>query len=346
LNSRLARLSFCRYSFSIMNTGLTAINAAVAESSAFTRPLFNELSKVIVGQQYLVERLVIGLLANGHVLLEGVPGLAKTLAVKSLANCFHVKFARLQFTPDMLPADVIGTQVYNPQNGGFTTRKGPVFANLVLADEINRAPAKVQSALLEAMQEKQVTLGEQSYRLEEPFLVLATQNPIEQEGTYPLPEAQVDRFMLKLRIGYPTRAEERQILELMARTSGQPHTSAVVDPQQILKAREVINDIYVDDKVKDYIVDVVCATRDPDHYKIDVKEFIQLGASPRATIALTLTAKAYAFLKGRGYVTPQDVKSIGMDVLRHRVAITYEAEAEEKTSENIIQKIFDELPVP
>jgi MoxR-like ATPase len=329
-----------------MNTGLTAINAAVAESSAFTRPLFNELSKVIVGQQYLVERLVIGLLANGHVLLEGVPGLAKTLAVKSLANCMHVKFARLQFTPDMLPADVIGTQVYNPQSGSFSTRKGPVFANLVLADEINRAPAKVQSALLEAMQEKQVTIGDQTYRLEEPFLVLATQNPIEQEGTYPLPEAQVDRFMLKLKIGYPSRAEERQILDMMARTSGQPHTNPVVDAQQILKAREVINDIYVDDKVKDYIVDLVCATRDPDHYKIAVKEFIQLGASPRATIALTLAAKAYAFLKGRGYVTPQDVKSIGMDVLRHRVAITYEAEAEEKTSENIIQKIFDELPVP
>jgi MoxR-like ATPase len=329
-----------------MNTGLTAINEAVAESSAFTRPLFNELSKVIVGQQYLVERLVIGLLANGHVLLEGVPGLAKTTAVKALANAMHVKFARLQFTPDMLPADVIGTQVYNPQSGNFSTRKGPVFANLVLADEINRAPAKVQSALLEAMQEKQVTIGDQSYRLDEPFLVLATQNPIEQEGTYPLPEAQVDRFMLKLKIGYPTRAEERQILELMARTTTPPHTEAVVDAQQILKAREVINDIYVDDKVKDYIVDLVCATRDPDHYKIAVKEFIQLGASPRATIALTLAAKAYAFLKGRGYVTPQDVKSIGMDVLRHRVAITYEAEAEEKTSETVIQKIFDELPVP
>jgi MoxR-like ATPase len=329
-----------------MNSGLTAINEAVAEASFFTRPLFNELSKVIVGQQYLVERLVIGLLANGHVLLEGVPGLAKTTAVKALANAMHVKFARLQFTPDMLPADVIGTQVYNPQSGSFSTRKGPVFANLVLADEINRAPAKVQSALLEAMQEKQVTIGDQSYRLEEPFLVLATQNPIEQEGTYPLPEAQVDRFMLKLKIGYPTRAEERQILELMARTTTPPHTEAVVDAQQILKAREVINDIYVDDKVKDYIVDLVCATRDPDHYKIAVKEFIQLGASPRATIALTLAAKAYAFLKGRGYVTPQDVKSIGMDVLRHRVAITYEAEAEEKTSETVVQKIFDELPVP
>ncbi len=246
----------------------------------------------------------------------------------------------------MLPADVIGTQIYNPQSGGFTTRKGPVFANLVLADEINRAPAKVQSALLEAMQEKQVTIGDQTFKLEEPFLVLATQNPIEQEGTYPLPEAQVDRFMLKLKIGYPSRAEERQILEVMAKTSGTPTCSAVVTPKQILKAREVINDIYVDDKVKDYIVDLVCATRDPEHYKIAVKDFIQLGASPRATIALTLAAKAYAFLKGRGYVTPQDVKSIGMDVLRHRVAITYEAEAEEKTSETVIQKIFDELPVP
>ena len=329
-----------------MNTGISAINDAVKEASAFTHPLFNEIGKVIVGQQYLVERLVIGLLANGHVLLEGVPGLAKTLAVKSLANCISAKFARLQFTPDMLPADVIGTQIYNPQSGGFSTRQGPIFANLILADEINRAPAKVQSALLEAMQEKQVTIGEQTFKLEEPFLVLATQNPIEQEGTYPLPEAQVDRFMLKLKIGYPSRDEERKILELMAKTSGTPVTHAVVDPKDILKAREVIDDIYIDDKVKDYIVDLVCATREPDKYKIQVRDFIQLGASPRATIYLTLAAKAYAFLKGRGYVTPQDVKSIGMDVLRHRVAITYEAEAEEKTSETIIQKIFDELPVP
>jgi MoxR-like ATPase len=329
-----------------MSTGINAINEAVKEASAFTRPLFNELGKVVIGQSYLTERLVIGLLANGHVLLEGVPGLAKTLSVKSLANCIHVKFSRLQFTPDMLPADVIGTQIYNPQSGGFSTRKGPVFANLILADEINRAPAKVQSALLEAMQEKQVTIGDQTFKLEEPFLVLATQNPIEQEGTYPLPEAQVDRFMLKLKIGYPSRGEERQILDLMARTSGTPTASAVVDPKDILKAREVINDIYIDDKVKEYIVDIVCATREPETYKIAVKDFIQLGASPRATICLTLAAKAYAFLKGRGYVTPQDVKSIGMDVLRHRVAITYEAEAEEKTSETVIQKIFDELPVP
>src|SRR5213595_2585287 len=290
-----------------MNTGIKAINEAVQEASAFLRPLFNELGKVIVGQTYLVERLVIGLLANGHVLLEGVPGLAKTLAVKSLAGCLSVKFSRLQFTPDMLPADVIGTQIYNPQSGAFTTRRGPIFANLVLADEINRAPAKVQSPLL---------------------------------------EAQVERFMLKLKIGYPSRAEERQILDLMARTSGPPVTTAVVEPQQILNARQVINDIYVDDKVKDYIVDLVCATREPEAHNIQVKDFIQLGASPRATISLTLAGKAHAFLRGRGYVTPQDIKSISMDVLRHRVAITYEAEAEEKTSETVIQKIFDELPVP
>lgn len=329
-----------------MNTGISAINEAVREASAFVRPLFNEIGKVIVGQGYLIERLVIGLLANGHILLEGVPGLAKTLSVKTLAACINAKFARLQFTPDMLPADIIGTQIYNPHTGSFTTRKGPIFANLILADEINRAPAKVQSALLEAMQEKQVTIGEQTFKLDEPFLVLATQNPIEQEGTYPLPEAQVDRFMLKLKIGYPSRGEERQILDLMAKTSGLPTVAPVVDLKQILAAREVINDIYVDDKVKEYIVDLVCATREPDKYKIPVKEFIQLGASPRATIYLTLAAKAYAFLRGRGYVTPQDVKSIGMDVLRHRVMITYEAEAEEKTSETIIQKIFDELPVP
>jgi MoxR-like ATPase len=329
-----------------MNTGISAINEEVQRASAFVRPLMSEIGKVVIGQTYLVERLIIGLLANGHVLLEGVPGLAKTLSVKTLASCINVRFQRLQFTPDMLPADVIGTQIYNPQSGGFTTRKGPIFANLVLADEINRAPAKVQSALLEAMQEKQVTIGEQTFKLDEPFLVLATQNPIEQEGTYPLPEAQVDRFMLKLKIDYPSREEERQILDLMARTSNLPQARAVIEPKEILTARQVINDIYIDDKVKDYIVDLVCATRTPDIYKIQVKDFIQLGASPRATIALTLCAKAYAFLRGRGYVTPQDVKSIGMDVLRHRVTITYEAEAEDKTSETVVQKIFNELPVP
>jgi MoxR-like ATPase len=274
-----------------------------------------------------------------------VPGLAKTLSVKTLATAMHVKFSRLQFTPDMLPADVVGTQIYNPA-GGFTTRKGPVFANLVLADEINRAPAKVQSALLEAMQERQVTIGDQTYKLPDPFLVLATQNPIEQEGTYTLPEAQVDRFMLKLKVGYPSREEERLILDLMARTSGHPTVEPVIQPETILKARQVINELYVDDKVKDYIVDVVCATRDPEAYKLKLKDLIQMGASPRATIALTLAAKAHAFIRGRGYVTPQDVKSIGMDVLRHRITLTYEAEAEEKTSEDIVQRLFDELPVP
>jgi MoxR-like ATPase len=330
----------------VVEFSIQEINEKVRRDAAFVQRLKTEMKRVIVGQEKVLDGLLIGLLSNGHVLLEGVPGLAKTLAVKSLAACIHVKFSRLQFTPDMLPADVIGTQIYNPQSGGFSTRKGPIFANLILADEINRAPAKVQSALLEAMQEKQVTIDDQTFKLEEPFLVLATQNPIEQEGTYPLPEAQVDRFMLKLKIAYPARGEERQILDLMARTSGTPTTSAVVNPQDILKAREIINDIYIDDKVKEYIVDLVCATREPEQYKIQVKDFIQLGASPRATINLALAAKAYAFLKGRGYVTPQDVKSIGMDVLRHRVAITYEAEAEDKTSETVVQKIFDELPVP
>jgi MoxR-like ATPase len=329
-----------------MNSGITAINDEVERVSAFVRPLFNEMSQVIVGQTYLVERLVIGLLANGHVLLEGVPGLAKTLAVKSLAQCLSVKFSRLQFTPDLLPADLIGTQIYNPQSGDFTTRRGPVFANIVLADEINRAPAKVQSALLEAMQERQVTIGETSFKLDEPFLVLATQNPIEQEGTYNLPEAQVDRFMLKLKVTYPSRAEERLILDLMAKTGPPPQVKPVVSAKEIFEARHVLNEIYIDDKVKDYIVDVVCATRDPKDYKINLDGLIQMGASPRATIALTLAAKAFAFLRGRGYVTPQDVKSIGMDVLRHRVTVTYEAEAEDKTSETIINKIFSELPVP
>jgi MoxR-like ATPase len=329
-----------------MNTGISAINEEVKEASAFLQPLFSEINKVVIGQKYLVERLVVGMLADGHVLLEGVPGLAKTTSVKALANGLDVDFSRIQFTPDMLPADVIGTQIFNPQSGDFSTRKGPVFANIVLADEINRAPAKVQSALLEAMQERQVTIGSESYALAEPFLVLATQNPIEQEGTYPLPEAQVDRFMLKLKIDYPTREEERQILELMARTGSSPSAQPVVQGEQIVRARQVINDIYIDDKVKDYIVDLVCCTRDPEAYNMNLKELIQLGASPRATISLTLAAKAYAFLKGRGYVTPQDVKSIGLDVLRHRVAVTFEAEAEERDSESIVQAIFDALPVP
>lgn len=329
-----------------MNAGITAINAEVQKAGAFAQPLLSEINKVIVGQKYLLERLLVGLLANGHILLEGVPGLAKTTSVKSLAACINAGFSRIQFTPDMLPADVIGTQIYNPRSGEFSTRKGPIFSHLILADEINRAPAKVQSALLEAMQERQVTIGGRSYPLDEPFLVLATQNPIEQEGTYPLPEAQVDRFMLKLKMDYPAKEEERQILDLMAKTTPPPEASPVISPDQILTARKVINEIYLDDKVKDYIVNLICCTRDPEAYQIDVADYVQLGASPRATIALALAAKAYAFLRGRGYVTPQDVKSIGMDVLRHRVAITYEAEAEEKTSEIIIQKIFDELPVP
>lgn len=329
-----------------MNAGITAINAEVQKAGAFAQPLLSEINKVIVGQKYLLERLMVGLLANGHILLEGVPGLAKTTSVKSLAACINAGFSRIQFTPDMLPADVIGTQIYNPRSGEFSTRKGPIFSHLILADEVNRAPAKVQSALLEAMQERQVTIGGRSYPLDEPFLVLATQNPIEQEGTYPLPEAQVDRFMLKLKMDYPAKEEERQILDLMAKTTPPPEASPVISPDQILTARKVINEIYLDDKVKDYIVNLVCCTRDPEAYQIDVAEYVQLGASPRATIALALAAKSHAFLRGRGYVTPQDVKSIGMDVLRHRVAITYEAEAEEKTSEIIIQKIFDELPVP
>lgn len=329
-----------------MNAGITAINEEVKQSSAFVQPLLGEMSKVVIGQKTLVERLIIGLLANGHVLLEGVPGLAKTLSIKSLAQCMDANFSRLQFTPDMLPADVVGTQIYNPQSGDFTTKQGPVFANLVLADEINRAPAKVQSALLEAMQERQVTIGDQTYKLPEPFLVLATQNPIDQEGTYPLPEAQVDRFMLKVKISHPERAEERHILDLMSSTNATPETQQVISMADIRKAREIINNIYIDDKVKDYIVDMICCTRQPEKYQINISDFIQLGASPRATIALTLCAKSHAFLRGRGFVTPQDVKSVAHDVLRHRISVTFEAEAEEKSSEVIIQKILDELPVP
>ncbi len=330
-----------------MNTEqIAGITESAQAEGAFLTPLREEIGRVIIGQSYLVDRLIIGLLANGHVLLEGVPGLAKTLAVKTLASTMDLKFARLQFTPDMLPADVVGTQIYNPQTGEFTTHLGPVHANLVLADEINRAPAKVQSALLEAMQEKQVTIGGETLRLEEPFLVMATENPIELEGTYQLPEAQVDRFMLKLKIEYPDRAEERQILDLMAKTEGLPEASRVTSGEQILRARKLIDQIYVDDKVKDYVVDLVCATRDPDRYNIPIAPYIQLGASPRATIYLTLAAKAHAFMQGRGYATPQDVKAIALDVLRHRVIITYEAEAEELASEDIAQKLLDTLPVP
>jgi MoxR-like ATPase len=329
-----------------MNTGISIINERVKEESAFVAALRAEIGKVIVGQNYLVDGLIVGLLSNGHVLLEGVPGLAKTLTVKTLAAALNTSFQRIQFTPDLLPADLVGTQVYNPKDGTFSTRKGPLFANIILADEINRAPAKVQSALLEAMQERQVTIGQQTFPLPQPFLVLATQNPIEQEGTYPLPEAQVDRFRLKLKITYPSIEEERKILDAMAVTDKKMDSHPVVQPEQILSARRVVDDIYVDDKIKDYVLSIVFATRDPDKYRLDIKPYLRYGASPRATIYLTLGARAHAFLNGRGYVTPQDVKSVAADVLRHRLLVSYEAEAEDLTTDDIIAKILNALPVP
>ena len=329
-----------------MSLDVREIGALVEQHSRIVQDLMGAMEQVIVGQRYMLERLLVGLLANGHVLLEGVPGLAKTRAVTTLAQALQADYQRVQFTPDLLPADVIGTLIYQPQSGEFRVRKGPVFAHLVLADEINRAPAKVQSALLEAMQEGQVTIGEESFLLPQPFLVLATQNPLEQEGTYPLPEAQVDRFMLKLKITYPSREEELEILERMAQTQSNHTIKAVVNTEAILQARSVVDTIYLDDKVKRYIVDIVYATREPQESGLDIGPYIDCGASPRATIYLALAAKAYAFLKGRGYVTPQDVKSIGTDVLRHRVLTTYEAEAAEITSEDLIQQIFDHLPVP
>lgn len=329
-----------------MPSATDEITRQVQEHSHWIAPLQTEVARVVVGQKYLIDRLLIGLLTNGHVLLEGVPGLAKTLTVKTLASVVKTGFSRLQFTPDLLPADLIGTLIYNPRDGAFTTKLGPLFSNLILADEINRAPAKVQSALLEAMQERQVTIGDTTYPLPDPFLVLATQNPLEQEGTYQLPEAQLDRFMLKLSVGYPTKAEERRILDLMGTSAPKLSVEAVTEPADIIKARGVVNEIYVDDRVKDYIVDVVWATRQPATYKLPLDGMIRYGASPRATIALTLAAKAHAFLNGRGFVTPQDVKSIGTDVLRHRIGISYEAEAEELTSETIVQKVFEGLPVP
>ncbi len=329
-----------------MDKNINELTELIRREGAFVSALHTELGKAIVGQRYMMERLMVGLLANGHVLLEGVPGLAKTLAVKSLASVINTKFQRIQFTPDLLPADLIGTLIYSPRDGTFSVKRGPIFANIILADEINRAPAKVQSALLEAMQEKQVTIGDQTFKLEEPFLVLATQNPIEQEGTYPLPEAQVDRFMLKLKISYPTKQEERQILDQRAFTSAEVQLKTIVGPDDILRARAVVDQVYVDEKIKNYVVDIVQATRDPKAYKIDAADLIEYGASPRATIYLTLAAKAWAFLHGRGYVTPQDVKSIGMDVLRHRVIPTYEAEAEDVAGEDIVKRIFDEVPVP
>jgi MoxR-like ATPase len=322
------------------------IGNLVQEKSEFVRSLFAEMDKVIVGQRYMLERMLIGLLSNGHVLLEGVPGLAKTMAVTTLARAIDASFRRIQFTPDLLPADLIGTQIYRQSDGQFYTRKGPIFANIILADEINRAPAKVQSALLEAMQERQVSIGNETFPVPEPFMVLATQNPIEQEGTYPLPEAQLDRFMLKLKIDYPSNGEERKILDRMAVTDKKFDIKPVISPADIAEVRSVVDEIYIDEKIKDYIVDVVCATRDPEKYGIDMSNFISYGASPRATIYLTITAKAHAFIQQRGYVTPQDVKSIGMDVLRHRVIVSYEAEAEDKTSEDIVKAIFDNIEVP
>ncbi len=328
------------------NVSIQAINEAVAQTSAWVRPLQQQIGRVIVGQEHLINRLLVGLVGNGHLLLEGVPGLAKTLSLKTLAAAASVKFQRLQFTPDMLPADIVGTMIYNPRDGSFHTKHGPVFSNLILADEINRAPAKVQSALLEAMQERQVTLGDETYKLPDPFLVMATQNPLEHEGTYPLPEAQVDRFMLKIIVGYPSRIEERAILDTMASTEPSFEVTPVVTVDDIIHARRVVNTIYVDDKVKDYIVDIVLATRDPQGYGVDLNGYIQNGASPRATINLTVAARASAFLQGRGYVTPQDVKDLALDVLRHRVMVSYEAEAENITAEDIIQKILETLPVP
>jgi MoxR-like ATPase len=323
-----------------------ALNEVVAQHSAFVDDLSAEIGKVVVGQTYMVERILIGLLAGGHVLLEGVPGLAKTLTVRTVCEAIQAQFARIQFTPDLLPADVIGTTIYNQKTGEFSSKLGPVFANLVLADEINRAPAKVQSALLEAMQERQVTLGDKTYPLPDPFVVMATQNPIEQEGTYPLPEAQMDRFMLMIKVGYPTREEERKVMDRMTSTTtlrAQPRTT----PEALLEARKVVRDIYVDDRVKDYIVDVVFATREPEGKGMkELAPLIEYGASPRASIALNLAARAHAFLRHRGYVTPEDVKAVGHDVLRHRVVLSYEAEAEEVTAEDIVRRVFEVVEVP
>ena len=329
-----------------MHTDIEKIQKQVEKESAFVRQLTEQISKVIVGQKILIERLLIGVLANGHILIEGVPGLAKTLAVQTLADTIDAKFRRIQFTPDLLPADLIGTMIYNPKTSQFTVKKGPIFANIILADEINRAPAKVQSALLEAMQERQVTIGGETHKLDDPFLVLATQNPIEQEGTYPLPEAQIDRFMLMVKIGYPSPTEEREIMDRYT-VKEVPTADKVVKPKDILRAREVVRDIYVDDKVKEYIVNIVFASREPAKYGLDdLTDLIAYGASPRASIFLNLAAKAHAFLKGRGYITPEDIKAIGHDILRHRIIVSYEAEAEEIKSDDIVNKIFDAVEVP
>ena len=329
-----------------MAVDIEAINKKIEKESEFVDKISAEVAKVIVGQKYMIERLLIGLLANGHVLLEGVPGLAKTLAVKTLSSTIQTKFQRLQFTPDLLPADLIGTLIYDQRNGEFTTKKGPIFSNLVLADEINRSPAKVQSALLEAMMERQVTIGENTFPLDDPFLVLATQNPIEQEGTYPLPEAQVDRFMLKLSVGYPNKEEE---LEIMRRMTGKevPEVKPVVKLKDIISARDLVKEVYIDEKVEKYIIDIVFATRNPKEYGLDdLQDLISFGASPRASIYLHQAAKAHAFLRRRGYVVPEDIRAIGMDVLRHRILVTYEAEAEEITPEDVVRKVLNKIEVP
>jgi MoxR-like ATPase len=329
-----------------MTISTEALTEEVKATGTWVSAVQNEISRVVVGQKNLVDRLLIGLLANGHVLLEGVPGLAKTLTIRTLAGCIQTGFRRLQFTPDLLPADIVGTLIYNPRDGDFRPKLGPIFSNLILADEINRAPAKVQSALLEAMQERQVTIGEQSYRLPDPFLVLATENPLEQEGTYQLPEAQLDRFMLKLNVDYPSKAEERQILDLMGTSAPNFSVQGVATPEMIIRSRDVVNRVFIDDRVKDYIVDLIWATRRPGDYQLGMDGLVRYGASPRATIYLTLAARAHAFIEGRGYVTPHDVKSVGPDVLRHRIIVSYEAEAEEVTSDTIVQRIFAGLPVP
>jgi MoxR-like ATPase len=334
-------------STSVDSVDMEKLGAKIEQSSAFIDNIYSELNKVIVGQRYMIDRLLIGLLADGHVLLEGVPGLAKTLTVSSLAKVIDTKFQRLQFTPDLLPADLIGTLIYNQKEAEFTVKKGPIFANIILADEINRSPAKVQSALLEAMQEQQVTIGEQTYPLDDPFLALATQNPVEQEGTYPLPEAQVDRFMMKIKIDYPTEQEELEIMRRMAKTGAAEELKPVINTAKVLQAREVINDIYVDEKVEKYIIDLVFATRDPESYNLkDLSELINFGASPRASINLNLAARAHAFMQHRAYVTPEDVRTIAMDVLRHRIIPTFEAEAENITSEDLIDNILSTIQVP
>lgn len=334
-------------STSVDSVDMEELSAIIKQSSAFIDDIYTELNKVIVGQRYMIDRLLIGLLADGHVLLEGVPGLAKTLTVSSLAKVIDTKFQRLQFTPDLLPADLIGTLIYNQKEAEFTVKKGPIFANIILADEINRSPAKVQSALLEAMQEQQVTIGEETFSLDDPFLALATQNPVEQEGTYPLPEAQVDRFMMKIKIDYPTEQEEIEIMRRMAKTGATKELKPVINTEKVLEAREVINEIYVDEKVEEYIINLVFSTRNPERYDLkNLSELINFGASPRASINLNLAARAHAFMQHRAYVTPEDVRTIAMDVLRHRIIPTFEAEAENITSEDLIDSILSTVQVP